>query len=156
MRIRPLLLLLGALALLAGTATLAGAHTQVRDAWPGPAETVGGTVDRVVVEFLDPVVPTPEVEVTGPGGDPVPGLGAAVLTADDVVERPFDPLTEPGTYQVDYTFTALDGAVQTGAHQFRFEPGGGGIGGRVVVALVVVAVVGALVGSALVARRRAG
>jgi methionine-rich copper-binding protein CopC len=107
-------------------APAATAHTQVRDASPGPGEAVSGTVDRVVIEFLDPVLPTPEVDVTGPDGEPVAGLEDAELTADDVVERRFDPLVEGGRYRVSYDYASLDGFPQSGAHEFSFDPEGEG------------------------------
>lgn len=107
---------------LLGPVTGADAHTVIKDMEPGPAESVSGTVDQVVLEFLDPVLPTPEVDVVGPGGQPVPGLGPAALSEDGmVVTVPFDPLTEPGRYQVDYRYVAADGDEQVGAYQFRYE-----------------------------------
>lgn len=131
------------------------AHTEVQRATPAPAETVGETVDFVVLDFLDPVEPTPELSVSGPDGRPVPGLGAPRMLADDVVEVEFDALTEAGSYQVDYTFTSLDGDEQTEAYQFRFEPDSGwdlelrpALAGLVGLLLVVLA------GWALLDRRR--
>jgi CopC domain len=113
---------------------------------------VEAPVDFVVLEFLDPVVPTPVVTVSGPDGQAVPGLAEARLIADDVVRVAFDPLTEAGAYQVDYSFVASDGATQEGAHRFTFEPDDGfeldtrrllaWIVGALLVALLVVAVLG--------------
>ncbi len=148
--------LLLALVLVAWFATSASAHTAVRRAEPGPGETVSGVVDRVVLEFLDPVVPTPDVVVRGPDGQPVPGLAPATMTAPDTVERTFDPLVDAGTYEVDYTFVATDGAQQSEAHQFRFEPGAaddGGRGARWWLALGAAAAAAVVVAGALRARR---
>lgn len=103
----------------------ARAHTEVQRATPGPAEVVDGTVDSVVLDFLDPVQPTPELSVSGPDGRPVSGLGEPRLVADDVVEVEFDALADAGDYQVDYTFTSLDGDRQRDAYRFSFEPDSG-------------------------------
>lgn len=133
----------------------AGAHTEVQRATPGPAEAVDGTVDVVVLDFLDPVQPTPELTVSGPDGWPVPGLGEPRLIADDIVKVDFDPLTEAGDYQVDYAFTSLDGDRQTDAYRFRFEPDSGwGLELRPALAALVALVLVGLVGWALLDRRR--
>jgi copper resistance protein C len=140
----------------AGVALPAWAHTQVRDASPAPGETVTGTVDRVEIEFLDPVLPTPKIEVTGPDGEPVDGLGETEQTADDVAEVTFDPLFEVGRYQVTYEYASLDGFPQEGAHEFTFEEGGAGgtTGVRLAIAGVVALIVAGFVVAALRARRR--
>ena len=133
----------------------AAAHTQVQRASPGPGEVVEGEVGTVVLDFLDPVLPTPTITVTGPDGAPVPGLGPARMTADDVAEVEFDPLTAAGDYQVDYTYLAVDGATQEGAHQFAFQPSGGGdLDGRVVLAWIVGLVLLVLLAAAVAGRRR--
>ena len=97
------------------------AHTQVRRATPGPAEVVPAPVETVVLEFLDPVLPTPSIEVTAPDGAPVAGLGQARLVAEDRAEVEFDPIGEGGEYRVDYRFVALDGDEQTAAYTFTVE-----------------------------------
>lgn len=142
----------------AGFGLPASAHTQVRDASPGPGETVSGTVDRAVVEFLDPVLPTPRIEVIGPDGEPVAGLGETEQTADDVAEVSFDPLFELGRYQVSYEYASIDGFPQEGAHEFTFGEGGtGGTAGiRWAIAGVVALIVAGFVVAALRARRRSG
>ncbi len=116
--------LLGAV-LVAAASAAAGAHTAVRSAHPGPGATVSGVVDRVVLEFLDPVAGAPDIEVRAPDGGPVPGARPATLSSDGRVgERRFDPLVEAGRYRVDYTYVALDGAAQVGAHEFRYQADG--------------------------------
>lgn len=122
---RPPLLLLTLLVALVAVASPAAAHTQIQRAIPGPAESVGGEVDSVVLDFLDPVVPTPEITVSGPDGAPVAGLQPAEMLADDVAVARFDVLTEAGEYRVDYTFVALDGDEQVSAHTFTVEPDDG-------------------------------
>jgi methionine-rich copper-binding protein CopC len=152
---RRTLLILVLLASLAGLAAPAAAHTQIQRATPGPGEVVEGPVDFVVLEFLDPVLPTPGIEVTGPDGELVAGLEEAHLIADDVARVSFEPLAEAGRYRVDYTFVALDGATQEGAHQFTVEPGGGfDLAVRPLLAAFVAAVAAVLVVLAVVGRRR--
>ncbi len=154
-RIRRLLTIVALLGVAAWSAMPAGAHTQVQRATPAPGETVGGEVDVVVLDFLDPVLPTPEIRVTGPDGQPVAGIGAPELIADDVAVVRFDPLTAAGDYRVDYAFASLDGAPQEGAHQFRFAPSRD-IEARPLLAGFVGAAVLALVVLAVVDRRRHG
>ena len=117
-----------AVGLVVAVAPAAGAHTQLQRATPGPAEEVAGTVDEVRLDFLDPLMEAPEIVVTGPGGDVVPGLEAAELVADDVAVARFDPLRDPGRYTVSYDFASVDGAPQQGAHQFTFTGTGTGTG----------------------------
>ena len=133
----------------------AAAHTQVQDASPSPGEAVEGAIDRVEVDWLDPLLEAPQIDVTGPDGEPVAGLTPATLVAPDVARATFDPLTEPGTYQVTYRFASRDGAPQEGAHTFSFTPDdGGGIGLRPASGLAVGAVVVGLAASAVRDRRR--
>lgn len=133
----------------------AGAHTQVQDADPAPGEAVEGDLDAVEVDWLDPLLDAPEIVVTGPDGTPVPGLAPAELVADDVARATFDPLRDPGTYQVTYRFTSRDGTPQEGAHTFAFEPGGGaGIGARPALWVAVGLVIVGLVATVAVGRAR--
>lgn len=154
MRLGPVALVVAAA--IATVSAPAAAHTQIQRATPGPGETASGDVDVVVLDFLDPVVPTPSVEVRGPDGAPVRGLEEARLIADDVVRVGFDPLTEAGEYRVDYTFVAIDGDEQVSAHTFTFEPDGGiDLDVRSLLAWAVGAVLVALLVAALLGRRRA-
>ena len=109
----------------------------------------------MVLEFLDPVTPTPVITVSGPDGETVTGLEEVRLIADDVARVGFEPLTEAGVYQVDYTFVALDGATQEGAHQFTVEPGDGlDLEVRPLLAWIVGGVLVALLVAAFLGRRR--
>jgi methionine-rich copper-binding protein CopC len=151
--VRRPLLLLALLALVVAPAAPAAAHTQIKRATPGPGQTVSGDVDRVELEFIDEVLQTPEIVVSGPDGDPVAGLEPAELVAGDLAVARFDPLTDAGRYQVDYTFVALDGDEQVSAHTFTFEPDDGFEVRPLLAGLVGVTLV-ALLAAALVARRR--
>lgn len=152
---RPPLLLLALLAALVAIAAPAAAHTQIQRATPGPGESVSGELDVVVLDFLDPVVPTPEITVTGPDGALVAGLQPPELIADDVAVARFDPLTDAGQYQVDYSFVSLDGDEQVSAHTFTFEPDQGlDLEVRPLLAWGVAGVLVALVMAAVIGRRR--
>ncbi|MCO8129287.1 copper resistance protein CopC [Acidimicrobiia bacterium EGI L10123] len=157
MRIRRPLLLLALLVAVLAVAAPAAAHTQIQRAVPGPGESVDGEVDSVVLDFLDPVVPTPEITVTGPDGELVDGLAPAELIADDVAVARFDPLTVGGEYRVDYTFVALDGDEQVSAHTFTFEPDSGlDLAVRPLLAWLVGGVLLVLLVAAVLGRRRSG
>lgn len=151
---RPRLVLLALLVAVVGLALPAGAHTQIQRATPEPGETVEGRVDFVLLEFLDPVMPTPVIEVSGADGAPVPGLRDARLVADDVARVEFDPIDTAGTYQVDYTFVALDGAAQEGAHQFTVLVDDAGPDAAGLLAWIVGGVLVALAVVVVLARRR--
>ena len=150
---RRLLLWLAAVAALVVLALPAAAHTQIRRATPGPGETVEAPVEEIVLEFLDPVLPTPVIEVTDEAGAPVAGLGEVRLAGDDVARVAVGPIEAPGDYQVDYTFVALDGAAQEGAHRFTVTSPQG-IEVRPILGWAVGAVLVGLLGAALLDRRR--
>lgn len=155
MRRRRLLLCVAPLVTLVALAVPATAHTQVRRATPGPAEVVEAPVREVVLEFLDPVLPTPTIEVTDAGGLPVPGQGEVRLEGDDVARVAVGPIEEPGEYQVDYAFVALDGATQDGAHRFTVTAAEGpAVELRPLLGWAVGGVLVALLGAALLGRRR--
>lgn len=143
------------LAILVVLAAPAAAHTQIRRATPGPAESVEAPVEEVVLEFLDPVLPTPSIEVTDASGAMVDGQGAVRLVGDDVARLEVGPIEEPGEYQVDYAFVAVDGATQDGAHRFTvISTPGSAPEARPLLGWIVGGVVVALLGAALVGRRR--
>jgi methionine-rich copper-binding protein CopC len=132
---------------------LAAAHTQLQEASPSPAQEVGGTVDQVRLDFLDPLLEAPDVVVTGPDGAVVDGAAPAELVADDVAVAAFDPLEEPGRYTVSYDYASVDGAPQQGAHTFTFTgSGSGGIELRPALAVLVGLTLGALAARSALAR----
>ncbi|WP_420433875.1 copper resistance CopC family protein [Candidatus Poriferisocius sp.] len=87
------------LSLLAVFSSTAAAHAEMRRSAPSPGQLVGGVVDRVEMEFRDPIRPHQSNGV---------GLlypdGTRILTMIEVnghlVRGRFDTLTEPGTYKV--------------------------------------------------------
>lgn len=144
--------LVGALLAILVVGPAARAHTEVQRSTPSPGAEVEGLVDRVELVFLDPVQPEVDIAVAGPDGDAVAGLEPAHTGEDGrlAIAR-FDPLVDPGTYEVAYEFVALDGAAQRGSYTFRHigrspDPGlddpsdAGGAGAIGVAAFVVVAV----------------
>lgn len=118
------MVLLGLLAACAW-ATSVAAHTSVRVATPGPGDTVSAPVDEVRIEFLDGVRPDAQIELTAPSGDPVATVGPVEHSGDGtVIVQAFEPSAVPGDHRVDYRYTALDGAAQTGAYEFEVVGGG--------------------------------
>lgn len=102
-----------------------GAHTEVQRARPGPGESVAGPVEEVVLRFLDPVLPQVAIEVTDPGGDPVPGQRDATVSDDGrEASIAFDPLDAVGDYVVSYEFAAADGDRQQDAYRFSIRAPG--------------------------------
>lgn len=152
MSLRPISALVGALITAMVVAPSAWAHTEVQRSTPSPGAEVEGLVDRVELVFLDPIQPEVNIEVAGPDGEPVAGLEPAHLGEDRRgASARFEPLVDPGTYEVAYDFVALDGAAQRGSYTFRHVGGSpnpvlddpsdaGGAGVIGVVAFVVLAV----------------
>ena len=81
------------------SSSTAAAHAEMHRSAPNPGQVVGGVVDRVEMEFRDPIRPHQSNGV---------GLlypdGTRILTTIEVnghlVRGRFNPLTEPGTYKV--------------------------------------------------------
>lgn len=110
-----------AISVLAGAASPTFAHTEVQRAEPGPGSEASGVIDEVSLLFLDEIEPGGVIEVASEAGNAVEGLGEAALDADGRTMRvSFDPLEEPGTYVVSYSFVAVDGDAQNEAYTFAF------------------------------------
>ncbi|MDZ7674063.1 MAG: copper resistance protein CopC [Acidimicrobiales bacterium] len=107
-----------------GTAGVAGAHTEVQRATPGPGEVVTGAPEAVELRFLDPVLPGVRIDVSDADERAVAGLGD--VTVDDGNRRArvgFAPL-DPGVYVVTIEFVAEDGDRQREAYRFTVEAAG--------------------------------
>lgn len=99
----------------------AHAHAVLLAAQPERGATVTGPVDRVRLEFSEPVL-FPQVQVRGPDGARVEsGLPEELGTG---VEQPLTAL-EPGTYEVAYRVTSDDGHPIEGSFEFAYEPAPG-------------------------------
>ena len=153
-----LALLLSLLVVFSGTAE---AHAEMRRSAPKPGQVVGGVVDRVEMEFREPIQPHNSNGVALQYPD-----GTLVLTALEVnghlVRGRFDPLTEPGRYKVIWgLLDQSDGDWATEEFEFTYEPsaappewlpesaaegsgGSGGISGATVALIVIIAVAAVL------------
>ncbi len=115
-------------ALLATVATLAvavvstlpaGAHTAMLRASPDRNATVGGSVQLIDLEFLDPIT-NASVTVTYNG---VPVAGRTTVADGEVITFTLDqPLAQPGRYQVSYEMISFDSDFTTGGFFFTFDP----------------------------------
>lgn len=138
----------------------AAAHAEMRRSAPNPGQVVGGVVDRVEMEFQDPIRPHPSNGVALQYPD-----GSRILTAIEVnghlVRGQFDPLTESGRYKVIWELLDdSDGDWATEEFEFTYDPaatrpewlpesaaegsGGGGGTSASTVALVVIIPVAAV------------
>lgn len=154
-----LALLFSLLAVLGDTAA---AHAEMRRSAPKPDQGVGGMVDRVEMEFREPIQPHDQNGVALQYPD-----GTVALTDIEVnrhlVRGRFDPLTEPGTYKVIWELLdQSDGDWATEEWEFTYDPaaappewlpesaaegsgGGGGISGATVALIVIIPVAVVLV-----------
>ena len=150
------------LSLLVVFSDTAAAHAEMRRSAPKPGQTVGGVVDRVEMEFREPIQPHDENGVALQYPD-----GTLALTAIEVnghlVRGHFDPLSEPGTYKVIWELLdQSDGDWATEGWEFTYDPsaappewlpesaaegsgGGGGISGATVALIVIIPVAVVLV-----------
>lgn len=99
-------------------ASSAGAHTTIAGASPTAGQTVGGTVERIRIDFFAPVTDA-AVFVTSPSGADVPGS----LDADrgERIEFGVDALDENGEYIVEWSVVTGDGDRQASAFAFTYD-----------------------------------
>ncbi|WP_328340987.1 copper resistance protein CopC [Streptomyces violaceus] len=111
---------LGVLLVLGGTP--AHAHTALKDATPGPGSRVAPGAEVVSLTFgrLRSGT-TPEITLTGPGGDALP-VGRPVLAGDAVACAAVGSL-RPGVHTLSYAVTSADGDRQSSAFQFEVADG---------------------------------
>ncbi len=141
----------------------AAAHAEMRRSGPKPDQVVGGMVDRVEMEFREPIQPHDSNGVALQYPD-----GTLTLTAIEVdghlVWGSFDPLTEPGRYKVIWELLdQSDGDWATEVWEFTYDPaaappewlpesaaegsgGDGGISGGTVALIVIIPVAVVLAG----------
>ena len=97
----------------------AGAHTAMLRASPDRDATVGGSIDLIELEFLDPI--TDAVVTVTYNGVPVPGR--TTVPDGQVITYALDqPLAQPGRYQVSYEMISFDSDFTTGGFFFTFDP----------------------------------
>lgn len=155
MRSRLSLLLAVAAVLTVSSTVPARAHTEVQRAVPAPGEVVADEIDRVELQFLDPVLPTVRIAVATIDGESVASQGDVVHSDDGrVASVSFAALSTPGNYVVEYDFVAIDGDAQSDAYRFTYAPEGDDVGWSGVGLTMVGAVGLGLVGAVAVAVRR--
>ncbi len=107
---------LGNLVVAAGPAS---AHASLIQSSPGPGQVVGGTLDFVDLAFVD-VVSQAKVLVSHNGIE-VPGTTAA--DSGVIIRFTFNqPLTDPGRYDVTYSWLASDGHPTEEVYAFTYQP----------------------------------
>ena len=154
-----LALLLSLLAVFSGTAE---SHAEMRQSAPRPTQVVGGVVNRVEMEFREPIRPheSNQVVLEYPDGT---REQTAVTVNGRLVRGRFTPLTEPGQYKVIWGLVDdADNDWTTEEFPFTYDPtaaapewlpdsaagssdDGDGIGGTVLI-VVIIAVAAALAG----------
>ena len=95
---------------------LAGAHEGGKTL-PGPGSAVGGTVDRIVIDFEQPVTAA-EVSLTDPNDKELPGEAVDVSAH---VRFEMEPLATEGEHIVRYKVTRADGEIVESAYAFRYD-----------------------------------
>lgn len=99
----------------------AGAHTDLLQGSPGPAQRVGGTVDFIDLVFVDAVTDA-TIILEDPSGEIVPG---ETLVADGQILRYEMPaLTETGRYVVRFTMISADGDATESGYFFTYDTAG--------------------------------
>ncbi len=100
-------------------ATPAGAHTDLLQGSPGPAQQAGGQVDFIDLVFFEPVT-NAVVTLEDPNGDPVEG---ETTNADgQIIRFETEPLTVTGRYIVRYAMDSADGDFTEAAYFFTYHP----------------------------------
>ena len=149
----------------------AAAHAEMRRSAPNPGQTVGGMVDRVEMEFREPIRPHQSNGVALQYPD-----GTRALTRIEVnghlVRGRFNTLTEPGTYKVIWELLDdSDGDWASEEFEFTYDPaaappewlppsaaegsgGDGGIGASTIALIVIIPVAVVLAGWLFWPRRR--
>ncbi len=147
----------------------AAAHAELQRSAPRPTQVVGGLVNRVDVEFRQPIRPHEinRVQLITPAGDTIQ---TALTYHGRLVRARFASLTEPGVYQVvwglvddsdgDWTEEQFPFTYQPDAPEPEWLPepvadDGSGVG-RTVLLLVVIVVTVAAGGWLFWPRRRGG
>ncbi len=104
-----------------GSFAAAGAHTDLLQGSPGPAQRAGGTVDFIDLVFFESVR-NAQVTLEDPNGDAV--AGDTVQPDGQIIRFEMPALTETGRYIVRYTMESADGDNTEAAYFFSYHPDG--------------------------------
>lgn len=107
------------LVVIAALGSAAGAHTAMLRGSPDRNAVVGGAIDAIDLEFLDPVTET--VVTVSYNGTPLAGQ-TPVADGEIITHALARPLVEAGRYQVSYEMISADGDFTTGGYFFTFDP----------------------------------
>ncbi len=113
---------LGALVLLTiwlAPLSAVGAHTDLLQGSPGPAQQAGGTVDFIDLVFFE-VVTNADVTLEDPNGDVIEGR--TVVDEGQIIRFEMPALVETGRYIVRYTMDSADGDDTAAAYFFTYHP----------------------------------
>lgn len=138
----------------------AAAHAEMRRSAPKPDQAVGGLVDRVEMEFREPIEPHDQNGVALQYPDGTLAL-MDIEVNRHLVRGRFDPLTEPGNYRVIWELLdQSDGDWASEEWEFTYDPaaappewlpesaaegsGGDGISGATLALIVIIPVAGVL------------
>ena len=110
-----------ALVLAVAPFTAAGAHTDLLQGSPGPAQRVGGTVDFIDLVFVD-VVTEATITLEDPNGQLVDGV--TTVSDGQILRYEMEPLTETGRYVVRFEMVSADGDDTESGYFFNYDPAG--------------------------------
>lgn len=111
---------MGAAALLVLAAAPAVAHTELSEGRPGAGQDVGGTIDKIELEFRGPIDDA-EIRVFEPDGTEITGPEHTEVEGS-IATQEIETITEVGQHQVTYTVVSVDGDIQNGAYVFNYDP----------------------------------
>ena len=117
-------LFLAAVLLAFGAAT-AGAHSELSEARPGAGQEVGGTIDKIELEFRSPITDA-EIRVFDPQNEELTGPEHTEVDGT-IATQEIETITTPGQHQVTYKVIALDGDAQDNAYVFTYDPDAPGL-----------------------------
>lgn len=108
----------GAVAGVAGSAVRA--HSGLAAASPGPGVVVGGSIERVRLFYLEPILEI-DASVTSPSGVVLASEVVLVSEIEATIELA-GPLDEPGEYAVRHEVLSSDGDRVPAAYLFTYDP----------------------------------
>ena len=116
MKLRPLLVSLGTVIILAVTTVPASAHNVLLGTSPAQGQTVSRTPSTVVLTFDNPAIAMgTQLVVTGPAGNVAVGPPRLV---DSTVSQDLAPGSPAGPYTVTWRVTSIDGHPISGTFVF--------------------------------------
>lgn len=100
----------------------AGAHGDLVDARPGPGASVGGEVVEVELVFPESVTLEGSTVTVSDEAGTVLGSDDLSRPTETLVRAAITPITDAGTYRVDYAVLSDDGFLFAGSYLFSHDP----------------------------------